>query len=249
MRWILVLVLFAARAGAQEAVPPRPIDFARIERKIAKLPALKADKPLYGLFLFGLHGEKRVWAVLDKSDKTAATYDVLYLDRNADGDLTQPGERLPGNVTKNVARTQAEFPIGRFVDPGTRAVHTEFKITYLPGGVRFSMLWRGEKISYGPYGPTNDSYANFEPSIEKAPILVPGYDRPFQFQHWMSDQLKAGETKWFKVFVGNRGSRVGAFSSVDDKFLPPDEFVLATLIYRDGNGKEQRYQAKLTERC
>jgi len=52
-----------------------------------------------------------------------------------------------------------------------------------------------------------------------------------------------------KVFVGRRGSKRGAICSSDDKFLPPGEYVQATLIYKAVDGKRKRYEAKLTERC
>ena len=101
----------------------------------------------------------------------------------------------------------------------------------------------------GAYGPTPEDYGNFGRTLKAAPILVPGYDLPFQFEHWMSGTLQRGRSKDFKVFVGNRGSAKGQFSTVDDKFLPKREYVLATLIYTDTSGREQRYEAKLEERC
>ena len=33
------------------------------------------------------------------------------------------------------------------------------------------------------------------------------------------------------------------------KFMPKDEYVLATLIYKAKDGKRKRYQVKLTSRC
>ena len=61
--------------------------------------------------------------------------------------------------------------------------------------------------------------------------------------------MTRGQSNDFKVFVGNRGDRTGAFLCVDQKFLDKDEYVLATLLYLDADGKEQRYRVKLTERC
>ena len=55
---------------------PRPIAFDKVDRTIDKLPELRAAKPIYGLFLFGMNGEHRVWAVLDKSDAALEYYDV-----------------------------------------------------------------------------------------------------------------------------------------------------------------------------
>jgi len=237
---LLALSIPAAGGG------PGPIDFAAVPRAIATLPELGSDAPLYGLFLFGVKGETRVWAVLDRPAAGGA-YDRLYLDLDADGDLTDAGESFAG---EREAEERVVFEIGEYREPGREGVvHAEWTITWAPKRVSYKMLWRGEKRTMGAFGPTPDDYGDFGRSLAEAPILVPGYDLPFQFEHWMSGTLEPGETKDFKVFVGNRGSAKGQFSTVDDKFLPKDEYVLATLIYTDERGREQRYEAKLKERC
>jgi hypothetical protein len=101
----------------------------------------------------------------------------------------------------------------------------------------------------GLYGPSSDTYAQFAKSTQKAPVFVPGYDRPLEFEHWMSGTLTRGNTTDFKVFVGHRGDRRGAFCSSDDKYLPRGEDPVATLLYTTVDGKRKRYQAKLTGRC
>jgi hypothetical protein len=101
----------------------------------------------------------------------------------------------------------------------------------------------------GGYGPTRETYQDFAASPAKAPVFVPGYDRPFEFEHWMSGTFQRGQVTDFKVFVGNRGDRTGAFSCVDQKFLPAGAHLLATLLYRDVEGKRRRHQARLTGRC
>jgi hypothetical protein len=220
----------------------KPIDFKKVDRTIRKLPALKAEKPLYGLFLFGVDGGTRVWAVLDKSAKGKEVYDVLYLDRDADGDLTGTDERFEGGDV-------GTFVVGDFREPGTDVVHTAFTITWLKGYVHYRMKWAGGAVTMGPHGPTGEQRANFAPSPKEAPIYVPGMERPFEFEQWMSGTLKRGESNDFKVFLGNRGDRTGAFSCVDDKFLPAGERVLVQLVCRDTAGKEQRLTAELAERC
>jgi hypothetical protein len=89
--WGLVLV----------AAPARAVDYAKIDRSLAKEPAyqnapaeellrlfrrLPPDRPKYALLLFGQEAKLRVWAVLHG--------DGLYLDRNGDGDLTGPGKHF-----------------------------------------------------------------------------------------------------------------------------------------------------------
>jgi hypothetical protein len=57
----------------------------QIERTIGKEPAYK-NKPKYCLLVFGEQAKTRVWLVQDG--------DVLYVDRNANGDLTEKDERV-----------------------------------------------------------------------------------------------------------------------------------------------------------
>ena len=218
---------------------PQRIDFAAINRTIDKLPAVSADAR-YGLFLFGINGEKRMFAVLDRSDAKGA-YDILWLDLNANGDLTEKGERLEAN--------KAGFALPEFTDPGTGARHKQFSLSWSPDSVRFSILWRGEKVTMGGYGPEHRTYAQFASTPAEAPVYVPGWDRPFEFEHWMSGVFKRGESTDFKVFVGNRGDRTGTFSTVNDRFLPKGADPEATLICTDMNGKERRIRWTLSRRC
>jgi hypothetical protein len=243
-------VSFSSPPPLTQAAPSGPIDFATVPRTIGKLPDFQAEKPLYGLFLFGAKGETRVWAVLDKSRADAPAYDVLHLDVNANGDLTDAGERF---TRKGTVGAESVFTIGRFVQPGTPAeaprVHTDFSITWTSSRVSYRMNWNGGPVTMGCYGPDGESYGNFTADPKTAPILVPGHDLPFQFETWMSGDLARGRENSFKVFVGNRGSVKGAFTTVDDKFLKPDEFVIATLIYKDQTGKEKNVRYELRERC
>ena len=56
----------------------------KIERTIAKEPAYQSS-PRYCLLAFGYEADTPVWIVVDG--------DVLYVDRNANGDLTEKNER------------------------------------------------------------------------------------------------------------------------------------------------------------
>jgi hypothetical protein len=61
------------------------VDYDGIERGLAKEPVYQG-KPEYCLLVFGLEAKTRVWLVIDG--------DRAYLDRNANGDLTEDGETL-----------------------------------------------------------------------------------------------------------------------------------------------------------
>lgn len=251
---MLLLPLLCTAVGAQgKPAPsdplPAPIDFAKLERRIAKLPQL-GPAPRYGLYLFGVEAQTRVWAVLDQSDPKSGVYDLLYLDRNADGDLTGPGERFVGKKTRYADADACEFAIGEFAPPSGGAAHKDFTITWTAAyGVRLKMLWHGEKTTFGGYGPTKDTYASFGESVAKAPVFVPGYDRPLAFESWMPGVLHRGKDGDVKVFVGNRGDRAGAFSAVDDKFVAVEDSPVATLRYRDAAGAAKELQFELRERC
>lgn len=65
------------------ALPAFGADLSKVDRRIAKEPAYK-DKPKYCLLVFGPEAKNKVWLVLDG--------DLLYVDRNGNGDLTDDGE-------------------------------------------------------------------------------------------------------------------------------------------------------------
>jgi hypothetical protein len=76
----LALALSCFALGSVLADPPK------IDRTIKKEPVYRTKNPKYGLLALGREGKDRVWLVLDG--------DVLYVDRNGNGDLTEPGERI-----------------------------------------------------------------------------------------------------------------------------------------------------------
>src|SRR6516165_9330594 len=60
-------------------------DLAAIDRRFVKEPTYQS-KPRYCLLVFGPEAQTRVWLVQDG--------DVLYVDRNGDGDLTEKDKRV-----------------------------------------------------------------------------------------------------------------------------------------------------------
>jgi hypothetical protein len=90
----LTMVACVALAGQTRAA-----DLAKIDRSLRTEPTYESEHPQYCLLVFGPQAKKRVWVVLDG--------DVLYLDRNGNGDLTDPGERI---AAKEVYRNLKERP-------------------------------------------------------------------------------------------------------------------------------------------
>jgi hypothetical protein len=217
-------------------------DLAKTDRRIAREPSYTAKRPLYGLYVFGPQAATRVWAVLDTSGEGKAEYDVLYFDRNANGDLTEPGERLSG---------PGSFTIGDFKDPATGDVHKDLTLSRRPdGSVFLRMKWKGKEPVMGGYAEDPGPYCRFAESAEKAPILWPGAEGPLGFQRWIFEkEFPIGGSGDARVFLGHPGVGPNTFCGVTQEFLPADVPVLVTLIYTDGEGKERRSQNELRERC
>ena len=74
-------------------------DLSKVDRAIAKEPNY-AGKPEYCLIVFGNDARDRVWLVRDG--------ETLYADKNADGDLTGPNEKVVAEKSYNYL----EFHIG-----------------------------------------------------------------------------------------------------------------------------------------
>src|SRR2546423_845878 len=79
-------------------------DLTKIDRSLKKEPAYQSKSPKYGLLVFGPKAETRIWLVLDVGDELAGgdgSKTFLYVDRNGDGDLTGPGEKVACTVKKH----------------------------------------------------------------------------------------------------------------------------------------------------
>src|SRR5262245_11977170 len=79
-RFALVLAVGWLAAGPALADPPR------VNRAVVTALPCQQRIPMYGQFVFGPKRKDRVWLVLDG--------DAHELDRNGNGDLTGPGEKI-----------------------------------------------------------------------------------------------------------------------------------------------------------
>jgi hypothetical protein len=66
--------------------PRQPVDLTKIERKLVKEPLYNGKEQKFCLLVFGREAKTRIWLVLDG--------DVLYVDRNGNGDLREDGEHV-----------------------------------------------------------------------------------------------------------------------------------------------------------
>ena len=100
---VLLAPLFAC-AGERKAA-----DLSQIGRSIAKEPSYRTQEPRYCLLVFGREAKFRVWLVQDG--------DILYVDRNGNGDLTEPGKRVAKTAGEAGGR---RWEVGELVDGGRK---------------------------------------------------------------------------------------------------------------------------------
>ncbi|MHC5011936.1 MAG: hypothetical protein ACYTG6_13490 [Planctomycetota bacterium] len=239
-------------------LPFEEVDFTTVERAIAKEPAYVAE-PRYALFLFGPRAEAWMWAVLDKSDPELAYYDVLYFDRNANGDLTEDDERITGTYREAgaAAGMALVIKVGRLPVPGTSLVHEDVLVSTIRKtgrtGIWFRMKWNGEVTVSGGTTTRGDATAWGE-GPESAPILrpTPLGRLSFAFYGWGVSEVTwtIGEDARIYLMAGNPGSRTDTLCPVDEEFLDLEkDKIVATLIARDAEGNEVRSIAEIDGHC
>jgi hypothetical protein len=92
--WVLLIAPLVADAA----------DLARIDRTIKKEPVYLSKSPQYALLVFGRKAQTRVWVVLDlvaEPWEKDGSKNALYIDRDGDGDLTGPSEKVTCTMTKH----------------------------------------------------------------------------------------------------------------------------------------------------
>ena len=112
---LCLLMLFPGSAAAAE--------LGKIDRVIAKEPAYKS-KPKYCRLVFGPEAKTRIWLVFDD--------DILYIDRNGNGDLTDPGERVEAykksqDSKRDPLAENRHFGLDEIVESDGKSKHTNFR--------------------------------------------------------------------------------------------------------------------------
>jgi hypothetical protein len=240
----LALTALAAALILQE-----PFDYSKVDRKIASEPKYAAA-PRYALLLVGTEGKTRLWMAMDKSKADADQYDVLYLDRDGDGNLGEDGERVAAPVNE---RGGIDFRLGKVEIPEAKVLLENLQVTSYPHEKKqlmfFSFKMDGKVTMYGAYGP-NGTYLHFAESRDKAPILHAAPSGTLSFLHMGPEEMKIGDEDTVMLYVGARGSGPATFLAVDEHFLDLDkDKIFVTLVARDAKGKEIRQRTQLKEHC
>jgi len=254
------LAQVAAPAASQAASAPRADDW-KTDRKIGKQPAWVAA-PKFARFVLDEAGAFRCWAAFDKSTPDAKFYDVLYFDRDGNGDLTDPGEKIVGKhdaggiaAGLEMSFRMKELPVPG-TSPGAPIVHRDWLFSTAPkegrSGFWFQFKWNGGTEFSGGYYPKGHDTTTWGDSIETAPIFRATPAGPFEFALWEDANLSlpANAPSHLAAMVGVRGVGEGTLTVVDEHFLDLEkDALIVTVIGRDASGKEVRTENRLKEHC
>jgi hypothetical protein len=201
------------------AVPAVAGDLSRIDRTIAKEPAYKG-KPKYCLLVFGPEAKTRVWLVRDG--------DVLYADRNGNGDLTEKGEKVVGQESNDF------YVVGDVTESGRGTKHKALSVRRQKDG-RMVV----SQMTEGKYAQRSGR-VTFAGQPQEAPVLH--FNGPVSIR-FVSAELVADSGK-----VGSAAASLSPkellLKKLDKKFLLPGErrrtrvVSLCAVTGTEGLGKE-----------
>jgi hypothetical protein len=224
-------LLFLAAVSASAA------DLGKIDRAIQKEPAYQS-KPEYCLLVFGPAAKDRVWLVIDG--------DVLYVDRNGNGDLTEAGKKVEAIKIKDYHLFRAgsiklgsheytDLNVSRDRLPEGAAPlqpeHYKKLLEKNPMAYTYSVAIQvGNPLTLGTKPGTSDlitqsassdsrGLLQFADKPQSAPIVH--FDGPWSMDLHNRPNLSAGNTIDLQSGVGTRGLGVGTFAFIFLTPIPP----------------------------
>ncbi len=259
--FVAALLLIGSRNAAAA-------DLTKIDRKIAKEPLYKTQ-PKYCLLVFGLEPKNHFWLVQDG--------DRLYVDRNGNGDLTEPDKRvqLKNGENKNFRSFEAgEISDGTLTHSGLSV----FQFLVNEESVGNSKEFERIKTS-GPEPwtwwvritaerPENDArqlpkqikyvangdglgYLLFADKPQDAPLIH--FNGPWTLGlQDIKQKLVAGQESMLQIGVGTPGIGPGTFTFVlYPDTIPNTDFPEADVTFpaKNSDGKALHKKYTLKQRC
>jgi hypothetical protein len=195
--------LLAALVAAACSLSAGAADLTAIPRVIQKEPQYRGA-PRYCLLVFGAKADTRIWIVQDGH--------TFYVDRNGNGDLTEPGERLPSD-------NGVYLTVDQIVErDGT--VHNNLHVTSHSNGVFTLTIDRrrdqGQFVGIGRMDrPSWGDRAGNAPIIHlNGPMTLERYGPVYTLPR-MNGQSSSRAYK-LRLMVGTPGLGKGTFASYDD---------------------------------
>jgi hypothetical protein len=221
---------------AVSLAPASAADLTKIDRTIAKEPAYKS-KPQYCLLVFGLEAKFRVWLVRDG--------DVLYVDRNGNGDLTEEGEQV-----KRYAHPTVIFHAGDITQPDGKVTHRDLSVV-------FHETWSAVKVKpAGLRGQETPRFASgywdadeplrFADKPQEAPIIHFAGPLTMRLENLLT--LERGKKpSELRVRIGTPGLGKGTFAHFGPSYLTSwmEKKALATIKFPTGKGGPKQIAVEL----
>jgi hypothetical protein len=178
------------------------LDLAKIERSIAKEPGYRAASPEYCLLLFGPKAETRVWLVRDG--------DALYVDRNGNGDLTEPDEVVPKPANLST------FSCGDVLSRDGKTTYPGLSVSVFSDGYRLRVQVPGR----GPQmvGLGGVPKPRFASRAREAPVIH--FDGPLALTQFSTKRIIPRDNgpansrdRSLRVMIGSLGLGEGTFAA------------------------------------
>jgi hypothetical protein len=225
---LVALVTFAA--GARPAAPPADHAAPRKEPRYRTTPA-------YGLLLLDDDVGKAVWLARD--------HDTLYVDRNGNGDLTEPGEAFRPAEERGGVVT---FRVPRLVIPGVRREYRNLVVhVHLPSRKReIEELWVVEMDVGGQGRPFGSLVPTERPN--KAGRLL--FGAPLRLTLPWGVELRRGEPADLYVSITTPPRPVPTAGAIHDKGIPAGTHPVAEVTFPGKvPGKTITAHCPLAKRC
>jgi hypothetical protein len=259
-----ILMLLALSSAAAAAV-----DLTNIERRIAREPAYRS-KPKYCLLVLGPEAKKRVWLVQDGA--------TLFVDRNGNGDLTEPGEKVAAEKSDDAEEGEYNFKAGDLSD-GSR-LHKELTLSVMkidrlaeredavkallkknPTARGYCLFLEveipgrkgtatGGRVQQGTSLVDGTGVLQFAERPQDAPILH--FGGPWQVRLSDKHRLTIERESDMTLCVGSPGVGVGTFTWINyENVIPTDKYPTVEIVYppkRPGD-PPLREHYELKQRC
>jgi hypothetical protein len=241
-------------------------DLAKIDRKIAKEPTYQTKSPRYCLLVFGPEAKTRIWLVQDG--------DVLYVDRNGNGDLTEEGERVTSKQ-KDIAWFEAgDIRDGSLTHTGLSVIRTNATLDGIGSAKEFERIkglgpdpwvWTvrikaerpaeddrplPKQIGYVVNGD-GTGWLSFGNRPENAPIIH--FNGPWTLElQDLKQHLLLGQKSNLQIGVGTPGLEPGTFTWIlYPDTIPNDVYPVARITFPPQAPDQEQITKEytLTSRC
>jgi hypothetical protein len=262
---VLLLCIFTLQPAGRAA------DLTKTERRIRKEPDYKSPTPAYCLLVFGPAAADKLWLVYDDAA------DLLYIDRNGNGDLTELEEVVKASSQKfrtfeDLEVKTVRFDAGRLSEPKGKTEHTEVMVELeVFRGKRKEFFLPAARVSMDVNGTLRQEagFGKFSFALrpDQAPILH--FNGPLTMfvalePHRQIDSSRGelalalpevqdlvGDPVDFRVNIGTPGLGDDAWVKVTIKGPPADSRIVAEIEFPNLKDPKQpiRQTYELRERC